>query len=171
MDVSVTGDSFCVCCYNDNTMTGQADSPQTSSRETELNALLRELLQQFHSETATIHVLDNEKQLLYLAAQIGLPPQLLDVVKTIPVGKGIAGQVVAQDKPVTICNLQTDTGGVARPGAKQTGVGGALCVPIRDGGKIIGALGIGTVRQYEFTAEETNQLEKKSRRAAEILKG
>jgi L-methionine (R)-S-oxide reductase len=121
--------------------------------------LLRLILKNFHSETGTIHILDSEKQLLHLAAQIGLPPQMLDVVKTIPVGKGIAGQVVAQNQPVTICNLQTDSSGVARPGAKQTGVGGALCVPIRSGQKIIGTLGIGTVRQYEYTAEETRMLE------------
>lgn len=153
-------------------MTGQADVHHKDAfRDMKLKAFLQELLQQFHSETGTIHELDAEKQLLYLAAQIGLPPQLLDVVKTIPVGKGIAGQVVAQDKPVTICNLQTDSSGVAKPGAKQTGVGGALCVPIRAGGKIIGTLGIGTVRQHEFTADETRQLEEMGRRAAEILGG
>lgn len=139
-------------------------------RETVLENILRETLAQFHSETGTIHVLDSEKQLLHLAAQIGLPPQLLEVVKTIPVGKGIAGQVVAQNKPVTICNLQTDTSGVARPGAKQTGVGGALCVPIRDGEKIIGTLGIGTVRQYEYTADETKSLEEIGRAIGGFLK-
>jgi len=71
----------------------------------DLEKTLRDTLQQFHSETGTIHVLDADKQLLQLVAQIGLPPQMLEIVKTIPVGKGIAGQVVAQNKPVTICNL------------------------------------------------------------------
>lgn len=135
-----------------------------------LEEILRETLAHFHSETGTLHRLDAQTQLLHLAAQIGLPPQLLEVVKTIPVGKGIAGQVVAQNKPVTICNLQTDTSGVARPGAKQTGVGGALCVPIRDGEKIIGTLGIGTVRQYEYTADETKSLEEIGRAIGGFLK-
>lgn len=134
-----------------------------------LENLLRDTLAQFHSETGTIHVLDAEKQLLHLVAQIGLPPQMLDVVKTIPVGKGIAGQVIAQDKPVTICNLQTDSSGVAKPGAKQSGVGGALCVPVRNGDKTIGTLGIGTVRQYEFTPAETAALEETGRRIAGLL--
>jgi GAF domain-containing protein len=124
-----------------------------------LEKILRDTLAKFNSETGTIHFLDSENQSLHLAAQIGLPPQLLEVVKKIPVGKGIAGQVVAQNKPVTICNLQTDTSGIANPGAKQTGVGGALCVPIRNNGKIAGTLGIGTVRQYEYTADETRALE------------
>ena len=110
-------------------------------REIVLEQSLRLILARFHSETGTIHRLDGENHLLYLAAQAGLPPPMLEIVKTIPVGKGIAGQVVAQNKPVTMCNLQTDTSGVAKPGAKQTGVGGALCVPIRNGEKIIGTLG------------------------------
>ena len=135
-----------------------------------LENILRSTLMQFNSETGTIHRLDAPTQLLHLIAQIGLPPQLLDIVKTIPVGKGIAGQVVAQGKPVTICNLQTDTSGIAKPGAKQTGVGGALCVPVRDGNKIVGTLGIGTVRAYEYTPEETAALEEIGRRLGAFVK-
>jgi L-methionine (R)-S-oxide reductase len=124
-----------------------------------LEPVLRAVLKHFSSETGTLHRLDPQTQLLHLIAQTGLPPQLLDVVKTIPVGKGIAGQTVAQNRPVTICNLQADTSGVAKPGAKQTGVGGALCVPIRNGDEVVGTLGIGTVRPHEYTSEETRALE------------
>ncbi len=145
-------------------------SISTQPLEKNLDRVLRETLRQFNSETGTIHALDAASQMLHLAAQIGLPPQLLEVVKTIPVGKGIAGQVAAQNKPVTICNLQTDSSGVARPGAKQTGVGGALCVPIRRGDQLVGTLGVGTVRPYEYTAEETGALEEIGRQIGEILK-
>jgi L-methionine (R)-S-oxide reductase len=129
------------------------------NRETVLEQILHVTLANFHSETGTIHHLDDEKQFLYLAAQVGLPPQLLEIVKTIPVGKGIAGQVIAQNKPVSICNLQTDSSGVAKQGAKKTGVGGALCVPLRDGDKTVGTIGIGTKHQHEYTADETRELE------------
>jgi L-methionine (R)-S-oxide reductase len=124
-----------------------------------LEKALLQILSDFQSETGTVHLLDSEKQLLHLNAQVGLPPQMLDIVKTIPVGKGIAGQTAAQNKPVTICNLQTDTSGVAKPGARQTGVGGALCVPMHRDGKIVGTLGIGTRRQHEYTSEETARLQ------------
>ena len=129
----------------------------------DLEKILRDTLAQFNSETGTIHKLHEPTQLLRLVAQVGLPPQLLDMVTIIPVGKGIAGQVVAQGKPVIICNLQTDVSGVAKPGAKQTGVGGALCVPIFNGDKIVGTLGIGTKREHEYTAEETRELEEMGR--------
>jgi L-methionine (R)-S-oxide reductase len=130
----------------------------------DLEKTLRDTLTKFNSETGTIHRLHEPTQLLRLVTQVGLPPQLLDMVTIIPVGKGIAGQVVAQGKPVTLCNLQTDTSGVAKPGAKQTGVGGALCVPIYNGEKIVGTLGIGTKREHEYTPEETRELEEMGRR-------
>ena len=140
------------------------------NRETVLEQILHVVLAKFNSETGTIHRLDGDNQLLYLAAQVGLPPQILEVVKTIPVGKGIAGQVVAQNKPVTICNLQTDSSGVAKPGAKQTGVVGALCVPLRDGEKTVWTIGIGTIRQHEYTPEETRELEEIGRLIGRFLK-
>jgi GAF domain-containing protein len=132
--------------------------------QTDLEKTLHDTLARFNSETGTIHRLHEPTQWLRLVAQVGLPPQLLDVVKVIPVGKGIAGQVIASGQPVTMCNLQTDTSGVAKPGAKQTGVGGTLCVPIRNGDKIVGTLGIGTRREYAYTPEETHQLEEIGRR-------
>lgn len=135
-----------------------------------LEEALRQILKHFRSETGTIHRLDPNHQSLHLVVQIGLPPQLLDAVKTIPVGKGIAGQVIAQKKPVTICNLQTDTSGTAQPGAKQTGVGGALCVPTRTGNEINGTLGVGTARPYEYSPEETRALEEIGRTVGDFLK-
>jgi len=123
-----------------------------------LEQVLRATLKHFNSETGTIHRLDAEKQLLHLTAYAGLPPQMLDIVKTIPVGKGIAGETAAKNRPVTICNLQTDSSGVAKPGAKQTGVGGALCVPIHVGEKMVGTFGIGTMREHEYSAAEINRL-------------
>jgi L-methionine (R)-S-oxide reductase len=140
------------------------------NRETVLEQILHVVLTKFHSETGTIHRLDSENKLLYLASQVGLPPQMLEIVKTIPVGKGIAGQVILQNKPVTICNLQTDNSGVAKPGAKQTGVGGALCVPLRDGEKTVGTIGIGTVRPHEYTPDETRELEEIARLIGRFLK-
>ena len=127
--------------------------------QTDLEKILHDTLAKFNSETGTIHKLHEPTQLLRLLAQAGLPPQLLDMVSIIPVGKGIAGETVQKNRPVTICNLQTDTSGVAQPGAKQTGVGGAVCVPIRHGDKIIGTFGIGTKREHDYSAAEINALQ------------
>ncbi|MFO1514423.1 MAG: GAF domain-containing protein [Verrucomicrobiota bacterium] len=139
-------------------------------KQTVLQESLQLVLAALHSETGTIHRLDPEKQQLHLVAQVGLPPFMLDIVKTIPVGKGIAGETVVRGGPVTMCNLQTDTSGVAKPGAKQTGVGGALCVPIRRGDVIIGTIGVGTKREYEYSTEETRTLEEVGRLLGDSLR-
>ena len=133
--------------------------------------ILCDTLAKLNSETGTIHRLDAETQLLHLVAQAGLPPQMLDVVKTIPVGKGIAGETAQKNRPVTICNLQTDASGVAKPGAKQTGVGGAVCVPIRRGDQIAGTFGIGTRREREYSAAEINALQDIANSMADLLNG
>ena len=128
-------------------------------KEAVAEGLLRATLEHFQSETGTMHLLDAKKNLLYLVAQLGLPATLISAVQTIPVGKGIAGQTVARKQPVTMCNLQTNPGGVAAPAARQSGIGGMMCVPLRDNGTIVGTLGVGTQRSYQFTAEEVKTLE------------
>jgi GAF domain-containing protein len=70
---------------------------------------------------------------------------------------------------VTNCNLQTDPGGVARPGARQTGSGGALCVPLRHGETIVGTLDVGTVRACEYSPDETRLLEEVGRQLGAYL--
>lgn len=126
--------------------------------------ILAAALTHFASETGAIHRLDPGQPLLHLVAHAGLPPQLLAVVQTIPVGKGIAGQTLAQRRPVSICNLQTDTSGVARPAARQTGVGGAICVPIWVGQNIVGTFGLGTRRDCEYSPAQVHLLEEVARR-------
>jgi GAF domain-containing protein len=43
-------------------------------------------------------------------------------------------------------------------------------VPIRQDDKLTGTLGIGTIRPYEYTADETRALEEIGRRLGEFLK-
>jgi GAF domain-containing protein len=111
-------------------------------------------LERMSADTGTIHLL-GEDGLLHLEAWAGhIPQAMLGVIETIPVGKGIAGLTVERAEPVDLCNLQTDQSGQARPGAKATGVRGSICVPLMVAGKAIGALGVATVEERKFTAEE-----------------
>ncbi len=109
-------------------------------------------------DTGTIHRLGDDG-MLHLDAWAGqIPEQLLPVIQTIPVGKGIAGLAVERAQPVDMCNLQTDTSGDARPGAKQTGARGSLCVPMMRDGKPVGALGVATASERRFNELETQIL-------------
>lgn len=113
----------------------------------------------FGCVTGTLHRLDPADQHLKLVAQLGIPAQLMPVIQSIPMGKGIAGAAAERREAVELCNLQTDNSGVARDGAKQTQVQGSLAVPVLDGDRLCGTLGIGKREAYEFTAEEKSRLQ------------
>lgn len=113
---------------------------------------------EFGCVTGTLHRFDPADQHLKLVAQMGIPPQLMPVIQSIPIGKGIAGAAAERRQPVELCNLQTDTSGVAREGAKQTQVQGSLAVPVLDGERLCGALGIGKREAYEFNDAEKQRL-------------
>jgi len=109
----------------------------------------------FEARTATLHRARAGSTTLELVSQLGLPEQLLPIVKTIPFGKGMAGLCAERRAPVSLCNLQTDASGDARPGAKQTGVEGAISVPVLSAtGELLGTLGIGKPVAHDYTPDE-----------------
>ncbi len=145
------------------------DFPENLAGITDPDQLLQATIQHFQVETGTLHLLGPDG-LLHLRASAGsLPPPVMEAIRTIPVGKGIAGQAVALARPVSICNIQTDTSGVARPGARQTGVQSSLCVPLMVGEQPVGALGIGTARERDFTAAEVSLLLEAARTIGQTL--
>jgi len=103
-----------------------------------------------------------------MVEQIGIPESLLEKIALIPFGKGIAGVAAATRKPVELCNLQQDLGGVAMPAARQAGVSGSLAVPVLslDGERVLGTLGIGKSEPYAFSAEEQAMLAEVAMEAA-----
>ena len=127
--------------------------------QNELEALVR----RFEADTGTLHLL--EDGVLVLKAHVGVPPPVLAIVRRVPVGKGMAGLAALRNAPVAACDIQTDSSGDVRPGARATGVGGAIVVPVRDlGGQACGALGIGVRREHDYTAEEIERLEDEAKR-------
>lgn len=131
-----------------------ASFPDNLAGVSDPQQLLQLTLDHFQAETGTIHVLEPDG-LLHLRALAGqIPPPVLEAVKLIPIGKGLAGLAVERAEPVTVCNLQTDTSGNAKPAARSTGVKGSIAVPMLVNGKPVGALGVGTYRERTYTEEE-----------------
>ena len=130
---------------------------------------LSQTIAEFGCTTGTLHRLDPADRHLKLVAHQGIPAALMPIIQSIPVGKGIAGVAAERQEPVEMCNLQTDTSGVAKPGAKQTLVQGTLAVPVMDGERLCGTLGIGKLVPYDFTTEEKDHLMRKARSVAAKL--
>lgn len=122
-----------------------------------LQESLERIVKAFGADSGTIHLL--EGGVLVLKAHHGLPPPVVEIVRTVPVGKGMAGLCAERNAPVSSCNIQTDTTGDVRPGAKATAQQGAIVVPIRDtAGAARGALGIAVRREHDYSDDETTRL-------------
>lgn len=115
--------------------------------------VLARVADHFACPVATIHLLAPDGH-LHLKASQGLPPPVLDKVQVIPIGKGMAGIAAERRAPVQVCNLQTDTSGVVRQGAKLTQMEGSLAAPMLDGDRLAGVFGIAKPVAYDFTADE-----------------
>jgi len=128
------------------------------------------LLAHFDCATGTVHLFDETSGMLKLVAQRGIPEIVLDKIKVIPVGKGMAGIAAERREPVQVCNLQTDSSGVVRPGARDTRMEGSIAAPMLTAdGKLKGTLGVAKPVAYDFTGQECDLLMKAGRLIAERL--
>lgn len=121
-------------------------------------AALEAVVKHLKADSGTIHTMGSDGMLHLKAASAGIPPQVLAIVQTVPVGKGMAGLAAERRVPVTICNIQTDTSGDVRPGARATGLEGAIALPMLRGGDVAGVLGVANRQERTFTEEETGLL-------------
>ena len=83
-------------------------------------AALAIIVAQFECQAGTVHRMVDG--VLRLSAALNLPPHIVELVRLVPVGKGLAGQAAQTGVPVSLCNLQTDQSGAAKPAARSTGL-------------------------------------------------
>jgi L-methionine (R)-S-oxide reductase len=118
-----------------------------------LSDALQAVLDHFGCQAGTYHRLQDGA--LQLVASKNIPPPVVELVRQVPLGKGIAGLAAQRREPVSLCNLQTDTSGQARPGAKATGMEGSVAVPaLGPDGELHGVLGIAKATAYDWSEEE-----------------
>ena len=120
-------------------------------------AVLVATLGHFGCQAGTVHRLGDDGQ-LQLAASHNIPPHIVAIVSTVPIGKGIAGLAAERREPISLCNLQTDTTGHARPAAKSTGMEGSVAVPMLVAGELRGVLGIAKATAHDWSEVEKSEL-------------
>ena len=132
------------------------------------DAALEHVVAAMAAETGTIHWLAADGH-LHLAAVVGsFPPPVMEMIRVIPLGKGLAGLAAERRKCVTVCNLQSDESGQAKPGARATGMEGAITAPcIASDGTLRGVIGVANAAARTFTAEEQDALLAHGRRLAD----
>ena len=109
----------------------------------------------------TVHVQRGED--LFLTAAHNIPPSVVTIVTHVPRGKGMAGLAQVKKVPVQTCNLQTDTTGNIKPGAKAVDAQAAVALPVLDdAGAVRAVVGIAWSKQGEIGREEEQALMKQA---------
>ena len=137
-----------------NTSDNLPESVEKALATADAQAVLDATIAAFGCQAGTVHRLDARSGMLKLIAHRNIPPHIVEIAGTVPVGKGIAGLAAQRREPVLLCNLQTDTSGQARPAAKSTGMEGSLAVPMLTDGELRGVLGIAKASAHDWTEEE-----------------
>jgi len=114
---------------------------------------LRDFLSRHRAVAGSVHIVDGDQ--LAIAAAHNLPPKVIELTSTIPLGKGMAGLAWQHDKPIQTCNLKEDTSGAVKPGAKAVDGKAAVAIPVHDAsGTIRAIVGLAWLDERELPPEE-----------------
>jgi phosphoserine phosphatase RsbU/P len=124
--------------------------------ETLLAELLGRVRESLAVDTATVLLLDTSARQLVAVAAVGIEEEVRQGV-AIPVGRGFAGRVAAERRPVMLTEVTSRT--VANPLLMEHGLRTLLGVPMVTEGKLVGVLHVGAVVQRQFTEDDVHLLQ------------
>lgn len=97
----------------------------------------------------SVYLLDEAREELSIAYAVGYPDEIVRHF-TLQVGQGIVGTAIAEQRPILLNDVDSDPRYLAVvPGAKSQ-----LAVPLRNKGKVIGALNLLSDQQGAFTERD-----------------
>lgn len=128
-----------------------------------LNALLERTRSLLDAETCAILLLDQERKTLVARAAVGLEEEVERGVR-IPLGKGFAGRVAAERRPVVLPDV--DHADVLNPLLREKGIKSLLGVPLVVHGDVVGVLHVGSLAHRDFSPNEIELLQLAADRAA-----
>jgi Stage II sporulation protein E (SpoIIE)/GAF domain len=133
----------------------------------EADELLDELLIRvkaiLHTDTAAVLLLDRSGRQLVATVASGLEEEVDQGVR-IPVGRGFAGRIAAERRPVIIDKVDHTT--VLNPILMEKGIRSLMGVPLLVEGSVIGVMHVGSLTPRQFTQEEVALLHLAADRAA-----
>ena len=122
--------------------------------------LLRELLERvteiLGSDTAAILLLDETGVTLRARAAKGIEEEVERGVQ-IPVGKGFAGRIAAERRPIRIDDV--DHADILNPILREKGIRSLLGVPLLAEDRVLGVLHVGSLESRLFTDDERDLLQ------------
>ena len=128
-----------------------------------LGELLDRVKEVLQADTAAVLLLDRRSRQLVATAASGIEEEVRQGVR-IPVGKGFAGRIAAERRPVILDNV--DHTEVLNPLLLDRGIRSLIGVPLVAGGAVLGVLHVGSVGSRTFTPDDATLLQFAADRAA-----
>jgi serine phosphatase RsbU (regulator of sigma subunit) len=128
-----------------------------------LATLLGRVREILDADTAAVLLLDSSGRQLIATAASGLEEEVSQGVR-IPVGRGFAGRIAAELRPVILDHVDHDS--VLNPLLLEKGIRSLAGVPLLVHGAVLGVLHVGTVRDRVFTSDDAALLQMAADRAA-----
>jgi signal transduction histidine kinase len=131
------------------------------------DALLDELLGRVRdvlsADTCAVLLFDESSNELVARAAKGLEEEVEQGVR-IPVGRGFAGRIAAEQRPVVIDDV--DHSYVLNPILREKGVKSLLGAPLITNGRILGVIHVGTLTHRKFDPDDVELLQVVAQRVA-----
>jgi len=128
-----------------------------------LAALLDRVKKILRADTAAVLLVDFPAGQLIATAAAGLEEEVRQGVR-IPVGRGFAGRIAAEHKPVILDHVDHTT--VLNPILWEKGIRSMMGVPLVAGSRVIGVLHVGSLTPRQFTSDDVELLQLAADRAA-----
>ena len=128
-----------------------------------LDVLVDRVKEALQADTAAVLLLDRPSGQLVATSASGLEEEVRQGVR-IPLGKGFAGRIAAQGRPV-ILNEVNHTN-VVNPILVAKGIRSLIGAPLLAGGRVFGVLHVGTLSPRAFTSHDVDLLQLAADRAA-----
>ncbi len=129
-----------------------------------LEALVGRVKDALQADTAAVLLLlDPPSGQLVATAASGLEEEVRQGVR-IPLGRGFAGRIAAEDRLVILSEVDHTT--VVNPILLDKGIRSLMGAPLRAGGAVIGVLHVGTLSPRAFTTDDSDLLQLAADRAA-----
>jgi PAS domain S-box-containing protein len=129
----------------------------------QLGRLLSRIQEALGVDTVAVLLLDDSRENLVARAAKGLEEEVEQGV-TIPLGKGFAGRVVAESRPIVIDDV--DHADIVNPLLREKGIRSLMGVPLALEGLMLGVLHVGSLEPRVFTEEDVRRLELVAERVA-----
>lgn len=128
-----------------------------------LDELLLRVRDILGTDTCAVLLFDESTDELVARAAKGLEEEVEQGVR-IPIGRGFAGRIAAEQRPVVIDDV--DHSYVLNPILREKGIKSLLGAPLMSNGRILGVIHVGTLQPRKFVQSEIELLQVVAQRVA-----